>query len=293
MSILQNVVFALEAGSYIAVATVGFTLIYGVINFINFAYGEYMTIGAFLGVITVSWYGMNIFVGLAVAMLVTMIAGWVISRVTFVPMHGTGPIPLLLASIGLGMFLRNFYTFIAGGQARFVDVSSQTYRPDIMGGAFVTSKQLFIIITAMVAFALIHLLLTRTKTGIAMRATGTNEMLSRASGIRTKVVRRNVWLLASALAGISGYLLALSSSITPLTGFNEVLVVLAAAILGGAGSAYGGFIGAYLIGFVLTFAPAYLPSNVAALGEAAAFAVLILALLLKPSGIASVEVNET
>lgn len=292
MSFTQNVVFGLEVGSYIAVGTIGFTLIYGVINFINFAYGEYLTIGAFLGFISISMYGMNIFVGLVVAMLITMISGWVISRLTFVPMHGTGPIPLLLASIGLGMFLRNLYTFVAGGEARFVEVSSQTFRFDILDGFFITNIQIFIIVTAMVVFVLVHFLLTRTKAGIAMRATGTNELLSRASGIRTKVVRRNVWLLASALAGISGYLLALSTSVTPLTGFSEILVVLAAAILGGAGSAYGGFVGAYLIGFVMTFTPAYLPTGVAALGEAAAFAVLILVLLIRPSGLASMEVTE-
>lgn len=292
MSLIQSVVFALEVGSYIAIATIGFTLIYGVVNFINFAYGEYLTIGAFLGFITINMYEINIFVGLLIAIGVTMIAGWVISRLTFVPMQGTGPIPLLLASIGLGMFLRNFYTFVAGGEARFIDVSSQTFRFDIFNGFFITSTQIFIIVTSVIVFAIIHILLTRTTAGIAMRATSTNELLARASGIRTKRVRRNVWLLASALAGIAGFLLALSTSITPLTGFNQILVVLAAAILGGAGSAYGGFVGAYLIGFVMTFTPAYLPTGIAALGEAAAFAVLILVLLIKPSGIASVEVAE-
>lgn len=291
MTLVQSVIFALEIGSYISIAAVGFTLIYGVVNMINFAYGEYITIGAFIGFITMNVYDLNIYVGLVIALVATMLGGWLVSRLTFVPMQGTGAIPLLLASIGLGMFLRNFYTLVAGGEARFVDVASQTFRFDSLG-FFVTSKQIFMVATAFIVFLLIHLLLTRTKAGIAMRATSTNELLARASGIRTFRVRRNVWLLASALAGISGFLLSLSTSVTPLTGFDQILLVLAAAILGGAGSAYGAFLGAYIIGFVMTFTPAYLPTSIAALGEAFAFLVLIIVLLVRPSGIANVGVEE-
>ncbi len=291
MTLVQSVIFALEIGSYISIAAVGFTLIYGVVNMINFAYGEYITIGAFVGFITINMYDLNIYVGLVIALAATMVGGWIVSRLTFVPMQGTGAVPLLLASIGLGMFLRNFYTLLAGGEARFVDVTSQTFRFDNLG-FFVTSKQIFMIATAFIVFLAIHVLLTRTKAGIAMRATSTNELLARASGIRTFRVRRNVWLLASALAGISGFLLSLSTSVTPLTGFDQILLVLAAAILGGAGSAYGAFLGAYIIGFVMTFTPAYLPTSIAALGEAFAFLVLIIVLLVRPSGIANVGVEE-
>lgn len=291
MGVLQSVIFGLQLGSYIAIAAVGFTLIYGVVNFINFAYGEYMTIGAFMTVITVQWYGLPLVAGMVVALVVTAGLGWVISRVTFVPMQGTGAIPMLMASIGLGMFLRNFYQLIAGGEVRFVNVSAQQFQFDFLGGFFISTQHILIIGTAFVIFILIHLLLTRTRTGIAMRATSQNELLARASGIHTKQVRRNVWVVASALAGISGFLIGTTTFVSPLTGFNQILLVLAAAILGGAGSAYGAFLGAYIIAFVITFTTAYLPTEVSGLGETLAFAVLIVVLLVRPSGLTDVEVE--
>jgi branched-subunit amino acid ABC-type transport system permease component len=291
MGVIQSVIFGLQLGSYIAIAAVGFTLIYGVVNFINFAYGEYMTIGAFMTFITMNQWGLPAVVGLFIALVVTAVLGWVVSRIVFVPMQGTGAIPMLMASIGLGMFLRNFYQLIAGGEVRFVDIGGSQFEFDVLGGFFISTQHIMIIGSALVIFALIHVLLTRTQTGIAMRATSQNELLAQASGIRTKQVRRNVWIVASALAGVSGFLIGTTTFVSPLTGFNQILLVLAAAILGGAGSAYGAFVGAYIIAFVITFTTAYLPTEISGLGETLAFAVLIVVLLVRPSGLADVEVE--
>jgi branched-subunit amino acid ABC-type transport system permease component len=291
MGVIQSVIFGLQLGSYIAIAAVGFTLIYGVVNFINFAYGEYMTIGAFMTFITVNQWGLPAIVGLLIALVVTAGLGWIVSRIVFVPMQGTGAIPMLMASIGLGMFLRNFYQLIAGGEVRFVDVGASQFEFGFLGGFFVSTQHILIISSAFIIFALIHVLLTRTQAGIAMRATSHNELLARASGIRTKQVRRNVWIVASALAGVSGFLIGTTTFVSPLTGFNQILLVLAAAILGGAGSAYGAFFGSYILAFVITFTTAYLPTEVSGLGETLAFAVLIVVLLVRPSGLADVEVE--
>ncbi len=291
MGVIQSVIFGLQLGSYIAIAAVGFTLIYGVVNFINFAYGEYMTIGAFMTFITVNQWGLPAIVGLFIALVVTAGLGWIVSRIVFVPMQGTGAIPMLMASIGLGMFLRNFYQLIAGGEVRFVDIGASQFEFDVLGGFFISTQHILIIASAFIIFALIHVLLTRTQAGIAMRATSQNELLARASGIRTKQVRRNVWIVASALAGVSGFLIGTTTFVSPLTGFNQILLVLAAAILGGAGSAYGAFIGAYIIAFVITFTTAYLPTEISGLGETLAFLVLIIVLLVRPSGLADVEVE--
>lgn len=291
MGVIQSVIFGLQLGSYIAIAAVGFTLIYGVVNFINFAYGEYMTIGAFMTFITVNQWGLPAVVGLLIALVVTAVLGWVVSRIVFVPMQGTGAIPMLMASIGLGMFLRNFYQLIAGGEVRFVDTGASQFEFDVLGGFFISTQHILIIASAFVIFALIHVLLTRTQAGIAMRATSQNELLARASGIRTKQVRRNVWIVASALAGVSGFLIGTTTFVSPLTGFNQILLVLAAAILGGAGSAYGAFLGAYVLAFAITFTTTYLPTEISGLGETVAFAVLILVLLVRPSGFAGVEVE--
>jgi len=288
MSLLQNVIFGLETGSYIAIAGIGFTIVYGIVNMINFAYGEYMTIGAYAGFFAMDFTGVPVLLAVPIVIVVSAILGWIISRIFFVPNHASGPIALLLISIGLGFVLRNVFRMTIGGRPRYIDFSRQTFRFDEFG-IFVTNRQLLIIGTAIVAFVVIHLLLTRTQIGIAMRATSRNEKLSEISGIYTDKIRRSAWLLSSGLAGLSGLMLALSTNANPSTGFEVILLVLAAAILGGAGSAYGAIIGAYIIGMTIELAAGQLPIGFANLGEAIAFMMLILVLLVRPTGIADVE----
>ncbi|WP_336000472.1 branched-chain amino acid ABC transporter permease [Halorientalis halophila] len=288
MSLIQNLIFGLEMGSYIAIAAIGFTIIYGIVNMINFAYGEYMTIGAFVGWFAMSEFSLPLAAAIPVVIVVSAILGWVISRIVFVPNHDAGPIPLLLISIGLGFVLRNGYRILLGGSPRYFDMSPTTFRFDSLG-FFVTTRHLTIIAIGLVSFLAIHLLLTRTDAGIAMRATSDNEKLSTISGIYTDKIRRNVWLLSSGLAGLSGFMLATSTAATPLTGFHQILLVLSAAILGGAGSAYGAIAGAYIIGLTVTLAGSYLPGEFANLGTMFAFVILIVVLLIRPTGIADVE----
>lgn len=288
MSLAQNLIFGLEIGSYIAIAAIGFTIVYGIVNMINFAYGEYMTIGAYVGFFAMNNANLPLPVTILAVIVLTAILGWIVSRIFFVPMHDAGPIPLLLISIGLGFVLRNAYRIALGGKPRYFEMSQTTYRFESLG-FFVTSQHLLIIAIALVSFVAIHLLLTRTDIGIAMRATSGNEKLSTITGIYTDKIRRNVWLLSSALAGLSGFMLATTTSATPLTGFHQILLVLSAAILGGAGSAYGAIAGAYIIGMTITLAGAYLPGNVSNLGTMFAFVILIVVLLIRPTGIADVE----
>lgn len=275
-------------GSYIAIAAIGFTIIYGIVNMINFAYGEYMTIGAYVGFFAMVELNLPLPAAIVVVLVLSAILGWVISRIVFVPNHEAGPIPLLLISIGLGFVLRNGYRIALGGQPRYFDMSPKTYQIESLD-IFITTQHLLIVAIAAISFVVIHLLLTRTDVGIAMRATSDNEKLSTITGIYTDKIRRNVWLLSSALAGLSGFMLATTTAATPLTGFHQILLVLSAAILGGAGSAYGAIAGAYIIGLTVTLAGAYLPGEFSNLGTMFAFVILIVVLLIRPTGIADVE----
>lgn len=314
MGAFQFVVFGLETGSYIAIATVGFSLIYGIVNMINFAYGEYMTIGAYIGFFLIDSFGFNVWFVMLGAVVLTAVLGWVISRAFFTPIHDTGPIPLLLTSVGLGFILRNFLRIVFGIERQFITLEfvylpSKTFRIDAGPlNFFVTTKILLVIATAVVVFGGLHLLLTRTDLGIAMRATASNEDLAQLSGIRAYRIRQYTWVLASALAGLSGLLVGAVTRVAPIMGLDLILVILAAAILGGVGSLSGAFVGAYLLGLTMAFTsvgfrPLLEPLPVvgqyllpvgealASLPRAMAFVVLILVLLIKPSGIAGVEVE--
>lgn len=286
----QELIFGLVIGSYVALGAIGFTLVYGLVNMINFAHGEYITIGAFVGFLAIEGLGLSLPVALVVTLAVTGVAGWAIARVTFEPMNDAGAVPLLLMSIGLGLVLRNGFRAVAGAERRHVPIEVTTYRFDGLG-FFVTSQQLFIIGVTLLFVVVLHVFLSRTMLGVAMRATADNEDLALVSGIDTRLIRDAVWLGASALAGVAGVMLAISQSANPNVGFGQLLLILTAAILGGAGSPYGAVAGSYLLGIGITLSVAFLPSGITALSSTMAFVVLIAVLLVRPGGLANTEVR--
>jgi branched-chain amino acid transport system permease protein/neutral amino acid transport system permease protein len=303
MGLLQNVIFGLVTGSYIAIAAIGFTLIYGIVNMINFAYGEYVTVGAFIGLLAAGPLPLPLPVAAVVAMVGGGLASLLLARLFFTPINETGPVPMLLTSIGIGLALRNLIRLSAGRSARYFDTETSTFRltgvpdvtvgsVDLLGDFFVTSQQLVVVGCAVAVFVVLHGLLTRTDAGIAMRAMGDNESLARVRGIDTQRVRDSVWVLAGVLAGLAGVLIGIQTNVSASTGYAHILQILAAAILGGAGSPYGAIAGSYVIGLVLALSTAFLPGGMAELSSAMAFLILVVVLLFKPSGIAAREVRE-
>jgi neutral amino acid transport system permease protein len=257
---------------------------------INFAHGEFTTIGAFAGYLAVVHVGLPIPVAVVVALGVTAIVGWAIARITFEPMNDAGAVPLLLMSIGLGLVMRNGIRVVAGADQRDIPVEVTTFRFDDLG-FFVTSQQLFIFGVTLLAVFLLHLFLSRTLLGIAMRATSDNENLALVSGIDTRRIRNAVWLTASGLAGVAGVMLAVSQSASPNVGFRQLLLVITAAILGGAGSPYGAVIGSYVLGIGITVSVVFLPTAVSELSSTMAFVILIVVLLVRPGGLVNTEVR--
>jgi len=286
----QEVIFGLVIGSYIALGAIGFTLVYGLVNMINFAHGEYITIGAYAGFVAVQVLGLPLPVALVVALLATAVAGWAIARVSFEPLNDAGAVPLLLTSIGVGLVLRNVIRLVAGAGSRELQVPVTTWRFDDLG-FFVTSRQLTAIVVTLVAVGALHLFLSRTMLGIAMRATADNEDLALVSGIDTRRIRDAVWLAASGLAGVAGVLLAVAQSASATVGFSQLLLIITAAILGGAGSPYGAVAGSYILGIGITVSIAFLPAGVSEFSTTMAFVILIVVLLVRPGGLVDREVR--
>ena len=286
----QEVIFGLVIGSYIALGAIGFTLVYGLVNMINFAHGEFITIGAFVGYLAVAEIGLPLPVAVLVALGGTAVVGWGIARITFEPMNDAGAVPLLLMSIGLGLVLRNGIRVIAGPDRRNIRTDVATYRFDDLG-FFVTSQQLFIIGLTLASVLVLHLFLSRTMLGVAMRATADNEDLALVSGVDTRRVRNAVWLAASGLAGVAGVMLGTAQAASPTVGFGQLLLIITAAILGGAGSPYGAVAGSYLLGIGITVSVVFLPESLTSLNSTMAFVVLIVVLLLRPGGLVNREVR--
>jgi len=293
LPLVQSLIFGLVLGSFIALGAIGFTLVYGLVDMINFAHGEFVTVGAYAGLLAVAVAGVGLPLALVVAFVVTAVVGWAVAQATYEPLNDAGPIPLLLTSIGVGLVMRNVIRLAAGPGARYLDVSRPTtYRSEALG-LFVTDQQVFVVGITLVAVLVLHLFLDRTMMGIAMRATADNEDLALVTGIDTKRVRHVVWLVGSGFAGIAGVLLAVTRSANPTTGFDQLLLILTAAILGGAGSPYGAVVGSYALGIGISMAIALLPTSVSDFGATMAFVVLIVVLLVRPGGIVNQEVRSS
>ena len=282
---LQAVVSGLIEGSVIAVGAVGLTLSYGVTRFINFAYGEFLTYGAYLTVFLAGGlFGVSLPLPAAavVATVVVGALGVAVSRTFFEPISDRGALPLLITSIGVSFILRNLLQGWVGVDARQLPIPLLR-RQDYFGLFQLTHLELGVIAASVVTMLTIHLLLQRTMLGKRMRATSSNRSLAKTAGIDTTSVIRQTWFLSAAAGALAGVLYAvLFSPFRPGVGFEYLIVIFAATLLGGIGRPYGAMLGAFCIGLAMNFGSTYLSANYT---RAYAFLILVGVLLLKPEGI--------
>lgn len=282
----QVVVFGLINGSVIAVGAVGLTLSYGVTRFINFAYGEFLTYGAFLALLVATVSGAPVYVAAVVAIACVGVLGVAIARIFFKPIRGRGPLPLLITSIGVAFLLRNLMRGVAGASPQSLPVP--LIRPISVGSVKISPVGIAVFVVSMLAMGVIHLLLTRTMLGRKMRATSGNRQLARVAGIDTDRVIRRTWFVAAAAGGLAGVLLAVQfPPFRPITGWRFLLVVFAATILGGIGKPYGAMIGSLIVGLAMSLGSFYVSGSYTL---AYAFGILVAVLLVRPEGIAGGEI---
>src|SRR5579859_590588 len=275
--------FGLITASVLALAAVGLSLQFGVTNYINFAYGEFLTLGAYFTWTLSHGLGLNLWLAVALATLAMGVFGVVLNRVLLKPFTEKG-VPLrflLVVTFGLSLFLSNLILAIWGPNFKTLDLPRES--PHTFGLFLFTNSQLVIIGIAAVAMLGVHVLLTRTEIGKAMRAMSDSVDLAQVSGIDTNRITSFTWLVSGALAGLAGIVLVMNiNSFQPSFGGEFLFVIFAAVILGGVGSPYGAMLGALVIGLATEMSAILINS---AYKNDVAFALLILTLLLRPQGI--------
>jgi branched-subunit amino acid ABC-type transport system permease component len=284
---LHAIGFGLVTASILALASVGLTLQFGVTNYINFAYGELLTFGAYFAWIANSQYGWNIWVALLVGAIMVGIVAVILNILVLQPFvrRRYHTLFMLVITFGLSLILSNTILAIWGANFRQYTVPSVTQYN--IGPFLLTGQQLIIISIAVVMMFAIHVLLTYTKLGKAMRAMSDNSDLARNCGINTEFVTHFTWLLSGILGGLAGVVLAINiSSFQPTFGGDFLFVIFSAVILGGIGKPYGAMAGALVIGIVTEVSAVMLNSSYK---NDAAFIILILVLLLRPQGIFTSE----
>lgn len=285
--LLQLIVNGLVNGSLIAIAAVGVSLVYGMLRIVNFAHGDYLTAGAYAAVLATS-LGLGMIAAALIAGLAGLVLAVALELVLWRPLRRkrAGFMSLFIASIGLALVLRNLIFLLATAEPRSYPVD--VFQVYALGPVRISKTQLVAVAIAFAVIVLVALLLARTTLGRSMRALADDAVLAAVTGIRVDRVIVSTWALAGVLAGIAGVLAALvQSSFDPNVGFALLLAVFAAVVLGGIGSAYGALAGGLLLGVlteVFTWTelaggvnPVYKP--------VVAFAVLIVALLLRPQGL--------
>jgi len=289
MEFSEQLINGLALGSVYALLALGYTMVYGIIKLINFAHGEIYMIGAFSGYFAANTLGLSLVPTLIVAMVISAIVGIIIEKVAYKPLRKSPRITLLITAIGVSLLLQNVMGLVVGANPKAFPELIEN-KVISLGGVQINNKTILIFGVSAVLVLLLQFIVYKTKVGKAMRAASFDTEASQLMGINVDNTISLTFAIGSALAGIAGVLVAITyPSITPYMGTMPGLKAFVAAVLGGIGSIPGALIGGFLMGIIETLTKAYISTS---FSDAIAFSVLIIILLIKPSGLLGQKTNE-
>ncbi len=283
---IQIIINSLITGSIYIMIAIGLTMVYKVLKFANFSHAELVTSGAYTAYFINVSLGERLIYGLIIAFFFTGLLGIAIDRLVFMKLRNksSDAISMMIASIGIGLVLRQSIQEIWGAQLKWYEFDTHTY--EILGGT-ITELQIYIILSSLFLILLLHFMLSRTMLGKTMRGISDNPQLAEACGIDTRKILLWVWFIGGGLAGIGGVFRGADTMLVPFLGWDLLLPAFAVVILGGIGSFYGAILAAYILGFAENIGVVLLSYLSISTGyrPAIAFIILILVMILRPSGI--------
>lgn len=280
--VAQTGINGLSLGAIYALGAVGLTLVYGILRLVNFAHGDFLTFGAYMAyLVNVTW-GMPLVVGIFWAMLATAVLGLLFERVLWGPMRAkrAGFLQLIIMSIGLAFLLRAVFQWFWGTEIRILDVD-QTSTVELLG-LRIGQTQLIVVIVGIAVIVLVGLMLRLTLLGKRMRALSDDLELAETAGVDTRRVITYTWIFAGALAGLAGVLAAAVTDLYPELGFELLLPIFAAVILGGIGDAFGALAAGMVIGVMTEWSTLIIDAR---WKTGVGFLVLVIVLIIRPQGI--------
>lgn len=295
---IQQLINGISVGSIYALIALGYTMVYGIIKLINFAHGDVFMVGAFVGMFTAKFLEAQgfqsqlgiFFISLVVAMAASALLGVVIERTAYKPLRNATRIAALITAIGISFLLENAGIFFLGAQAQgFKEmISKQQYT--LFGNVQIDSNQIMILLVTIILMVVLQFVVHKTKIGKAMRAVSYDMEAARLMGINVDNTISATFAIGSALAAAAGVIFGMTyNSVDPLMGIIPGLKAFVAAVLGGIGIIPGALAGGLLLGVIET--------GVSSVGyslwrDGVAFAILILILIFKPSGLFGKNVRE-
>lgn len=289
MELLQQLTNGLSLGSIYALIALGYTMVYGIINLINFAHGDIYMIGAFVGIFCGSTLKLPLIPTLLLSMVASGILGVLIEKIAYKPLRNSPRITLLITAIGVSLLLENGMVYLVGPDTKAFPKLLSTSVINIGSLSIDTSKALTLVVSIILVI-LLQFIVFKTKIGKAMRASSYDIEAASLMGINVNTTISATFAIGSALAGAAGVLVSLAfNSVGPYMGVVPGLKAFIAAVLGGIGSIPGALIGGILIGLTETLTKAYISTT---LSDAIVFGILIVILLVKPSGLLGKKSNE-
>ncbi|MBR0082103.1 MAG: branched-chain amino acid ABC transporter permease [Clostridia bacterium] len=284
MSFLSHLINGISLGSIYAIIALGYTMVYGIAKMLNFAHGDVIMVGAYVCFFALNSFGLPPAVGIPLAMLVCTALGMLIERLAYKPLRAAPSLSVLITAIGVSYFLQNGAQLIWSTNPRVFPSVFENAAVNLFNGQLTISINTIVTIAACVVIMVGLTLFTgKTKMGKAMRACSEDKDAAILMGINVNRTISVTFAIGSALAAIAGVLLCSAYPLLkPTTGSMPGIKAFTAAVFGGIGSIPGAFLGGILLGIIEIFAKAYISTE---LSDAIVFLVLILVLLIKPTGL--------
>jgi branched-chain amino acid transport system permease protein len=288
MEFLNYLISGISLGSIYAIIALGYTMVYGIAKMLNFAHGDVIMVGGYVSFCAISYLHLPTWLSVLLAMAVCTVLGVLIERLAYKPLRSAPSLAVLITAIGVSYFLQNAALLIWGA-------SPKSYLPIVSGqlpipGVNISYLTLLTILSCVVIMILLTWFTTNTKMGKAMRACSEDKAAAQLMGINVNQTISMTFAIGSALAAVAGVLLcSFTTSLMPTTGSMPGIKAFTAAVFGGIGSIPGAFLGGILLGIIESLAKAYISTQLA---NSIVFAVLIVILLVRPSGLLGKYVPE-
>lgn len=291
MVFLNYLINGVSLGSVYAIIALGYTMVYGIAKMLNFAHGDVIMIGSYLVFVGVSTMGLPTIVSVLISVLACTLLGVTIERIAYKPLRGASPLAVLITAIGVSYLLQNIALLIFGADTKsFTSVVTIPAVKLAGGEMIITGETIVTILSCIIIMAGLTAFINKSKAGQAMLAVSEDRGAATLMGINVNGTIALTFAIGSALAAVAGVLLCSAyPSLTPYTGSMPGIKAFVAAVFGGIGSIPGAFIGGILLGIIEILAKAYISSQ---MSDAIVFSVLIIVLLVKPTGILGKKLNE-
>lgn len=291
LSFLNNLITGISLGSVYAIIALGYTMVYGIAKMLNFAHGDVLMVGSYITFCAMQYLGLPPMLSVLLSMLVCTVLGVVIERLAYKPLRQASSLAVLITAIGMSYLLQNLALLLWGSNPKsFPSVVSLGSISLLDGQLMISGETLVTVLMSVVIMVVLTLFTNRTKMGKAMRVVAEDRGAAELMGINVNATISLTFAIGSALAAVAGVLLCSAyPTLMPTTGSMPGIKAFTAAVFGGIGSIPGAMLGGVLLGVIEILGKAYISTE---LGDAIVFAVLIVVLLVKPTGLLGKPVRE-